>query len=68
MTHWEIEAMKREAVQVRNDWTLSDKERAARLSMIAAQVALRGGNAEDIVPAEKRSTRNSRAAATRRKA
>ena len=35
MTHWEIEAMKREAVQVRNDWTLSDHERAARLSMRA---------------------------------
>lgn len=68
MTHWEIAAMQREADQVRRDPSLSESERANRLGIIAAEIIARGGTAENIAPkAEKRSTRNSRAASTRKK-
>lgn len=68
MSEWEIAAMRREAQQIKNDATLSSGEKADRLATIAREITARGGNADGIAPVpEKRSTRTSRAAATRRK-
>lgn len=74
MSKWQVAALLREAEQTRNNYHLSDEERAARLEAIRGEVVAAGGDGALVGVADKpraasaRATRTSKPAAARRTA
>lgn len=74
MNEWNIAALLREAEQVRNDWKISERDRADRLGLIRREIESLGGDASSVGPANApkaapaRATRTSKPAAARKKA